>query len=206
MSRSMQRRNSYLRLLNNGKNHLMHVLKGFSTTPRDSLMNWCNIILADSNSSMHTSGKVTVCSNVCRSRCTFSSAVVRMELDKIKASALQAVNKTLELEYNPIFTQNTDFFASERRKWFSAFADIRRRHVHYLTGVPRAVKSFAYESDDDHGVKGDSPYAAEVPVGIEVQVPEDRFHQALSVMVNVRAYFQVTYKVNMTSQPRATNN
>jgi vacuolar protein sorting-associated protein 1 len=118
--------------------------------------------------------------------------VVRIELDKIKASTLQVVDKTLQLEHNPLYTQNTDFLASEKRKWSLVYTGIRQRPWRHL--IKEGVRTEAFESESDDGTDE------------MVKIPEDKFQQALSVMANVRAYFQVTYKVNiykMTLQSRA---
>jgi hypothetical protein len=111
--------------------------------------------------------------------------VVRIELDKIKASALQVVDKTLQLEHNPVYTQNTDFFASEKQKWSSYYTGLRQRHFRYLIN-PRVIEPSESDDDTDNEM---------------VRIAEDKFQQALSVMANVRAYFQVTYKVNDPSVP-----
>ena len=111
----------------------------------------------------------------------FSSSVVRVELDKIEASALQAVDKTLQLEHYPVYTQNTEFLASEKQKW-SAFYDRVRRHSSRF--LINAAVTEASDSDDD-----DTEEAVKAPAR------EDKFQQALSLMANVRAYFEVTYKV-----------
>jgi hypothetical protein len=111
--------------------------------------------------------------------------VVRIELDKIKASALQVVDKTLQLEHNPVYTQNTDFLASEKQKWSSYYTGLRQRHFRYLIN-PRVIEPSESDDDTDNEM---------------VRIAEDKFQQALSVMANVRAYFQVTYKVNDPSVP-----
>jgi hypothetical protein len=108
-----------------------------------------------------------------------------MELDKIKENALQAIDNVLQLEHNPLFTQNTDLLASEKQNWTSCYTSIRRNPSKYLI---RTNASEA-ESDDDRDED-------------EVTIPDDNFQRALSIMVDVRAYFQVTYKV-MFLQSRA---
>jgi hypothetical protein len=112
--------------------------------------------------------------------------VVRIELDKIKENALQAIDNVLQLEHNPIFTQNTDLLASEKQNWTSYYTNIRRNPSKYLI---HTNASEAPESDDDRDED-------------EVTRPDDNFQRALSIMVDVHAYFQVTYKV-MFLQSRA---
>lgn len=106
----------------------------------------------------------------------FSSSVIREELDEIKASALQAVDKTLQLEHYPLYTLNTDFFTSEQRKWSAFYADVQQHSGQFFINTG-ATEAYEYEPDD----------ATEQVAG---KAPE-----ALFVMANVRAYFEVTYKV-----------
>jgi vacuolar protein sorting-associated protein 1 len=109
--------------------------------------------------------------------------VVRIELDQIRVSALHVVYKTLQLEHDPVYTQNTDYFASEKRKWSDFYTGVRRRSHRFLT--KRAITK-AGESDDEEGTDDSETIA------------EDKFQQALSVMANVRAYFQVAVKVSVS--------
>jgi hypothetical protein len=108
-----------------------------------------------------------------------ASSVVRTELDKIKASALQTLDRTLELEQEPVFTQNSDLFASEKQKWLSFYTRIRDDPSMYRLKVP-VSDGYGSASETD-----ESPAAT-----------EDRFQEALVVMATVRAYFQVAYKVH----------
>ena len=105
-----------------------------------------------------------------------ASDVVRRELDKIKADALQAIDNMLQLEHDPLFTQNTDFYDSEKRNWSLNYTRIRRNPSKYLIHNNASEP----ESDDDQD---------------EMRSKDDKFQKALSTMVDVRAYFQVTYKV-----------
>jgi len=100
-------------------------------------------------------------------------SVVQIELDKIKEDALQAVDDILEMETIPIHTQNTDLFASETQKWRSFYTTVRQN------ASPATDTS---ESESNH----DQDDLAEIT--------DDKFQQALSVMVDVRSYFQVAYQ------------
>ena len=121
---------------------------------------------------------------------TFSSSVVRVELDKIKASALQVVDKTLQLEHNPIYTQNADLVATEKRKWSLFYARVRRNPGRFLI-----TQGIAKPADPDSEDSAEEVVIRSVP-------REDKFQQALSVMANVRAYFEVAHKV--VNIPRIT--
>jgi hypothetical protein len=107
----------------------------------------------------------------------FASSVVQIELDKIKEDALQAVDDILEMETIPIHTQNTDLFASETQKWRSFYTTVRQN------ASPATDTS---ESESNH----DQDDLAEIT--------DDKFQQALSVMVDVRSYFQVAYQVTFS--------
>ena len=105
--------------------------------------------------------------------------MVRIELDKIKANALQTIDNILQLERNLIYTQNTEFLASEKQRWSSIYTLIQQNSSKCLINTDASEP----ESDDDQDKL--------------VEIIDDRFQQALSVMVNVMAYFQVAYKVKI---------
>lgn len=94
------------------------------------------------------------------------------------------VDKTLQLEHNPVYTQNTDLFAIEKQKWSSFYARIRRHPQRYLINNTESDDS---ESDDDAGEM--------------VRILEDEFQKALSLMAKVQAYFRVAYKVDILKKP-----
>ena len=108
--------------------------------------------------------------------------MVRIELDKIKANALHMLDKMLQLEHYPVFTQNGDL-ASEKKKWLLFYTRIRREPSRYL--IDQAHPS--HESSESEGADSDAEDIAEDAEDIQ---------EALSVMANVRAYFQVIYKVD----------
>ena len=106
--------------------------------------------------------------------------MIRIELDKIKENAFQAIDNVLQLEHNPIFTQNTDLLAREKQTWTSLYSQVRRKPTKYLIRINHSEVDS--DSEDDHDKD-------------EVTSTDDDFQRALSVMVDVRSYFQVTYKV-----------
>ena len=117
--------------------------------------------------------------------------MVRAELDKIKASALQVVDKTLQLEHNPIYTQNTDLVATGKRKWSLFYARVRQDSGQFL--ITNDIVRLA--DPDSEESAGEDPEESEGEDSEEVFPREDKFQQALSVMADVRAYFEVAYKV-----------
>jgi hypothetical protein len=57
--------------------------------------------------------------------CVYASSEVQAELERCKTSAIQRIEKTLQLELS-IFTQNTDYLASEKGKWLLAYINLRK--------------------------------------------------------------------------------
>jgi hypothetical protein len=55
-----------------------------------------------------------------------ASSEVQAELERRKNSAIQRIEKTLQLELSPIFTQNKDYFTSEKQKWLSNYINLRK--------------------------------------------------------------------------------
>jgi hypothetical protein len=95
-------------------------------------------------------------------------SVTSSELDKCKVETVRILEKILALESVPLFTQNTDFLESEGQKWLSTYTRIRGQSSSYLDPPPEYHFHPA---------------------------PEPQFNNAMIVMANVRAYFQVAYKV-----------
>ena len=104
------------------------------------------------------------------------------ELDKCKVETVRMLEKILALESVPLFTQNTDFLDSEEKKWLSTYTRIRDQ-------------SSSYRVDCTPPIRSPHPSYPWLPVEPEVPPVGDQFHNALIVMANVRAYFQVAYKV-----------
>ncbi len=91
----------------------------------------------------------------------FVRSVVRGELQKCRDDALDALNKLLELESIPLYTQNLHYLQDCRSKWLSRYeAEFRKTQTQVEL------------------MKGYHPYMEE-----------------LKLMADVRAYFQVAYKV-----------
>jgi hypothetical protein len=103
-------------------------------------------------------------------------SVTSSELDKCKVETIRILEKILALESVPLFTQNTDFLESEGQKWLSTYTRIRGQSSSYLVDPPPPVDYYYHP-----------PPVAEEPV--------KDFNNAMIVMANVRAYFQVAYKV-----------
>ena len=63
--------------------------------------------------------------------CLCASSVVQAELETCKTSTIQRIEKTLQLEHTPIFTQNTDHLTSEKRKWLSFYINLRKNQSEF---------------------------------------------------------------------------
>jgi hypothetical protein len=100
------------------------------------------------------------------------SSVTTAELDKCKVETVRTLQKILALESVPLFTQNTDLLKSESQKWFSSYNLVSGRSPSYLSA--REYSRLSKEQDVDD---------------------QFEFRNALTVMADVRAYFQVAYKV-----------
>lgn len=108
--------------------------------------------------------------------CVLTRSVTSSELNKCKVETLHILEKVLALESVPLFTQNTDFLNSEGKKWLSTYTRVRGQSSRYLVPsqpTPYPCPDIIFEEAND----------------------ENQFHNALIVMANVRAYFQVAYKV-----------
>lgn len=96
-----------------------------------------------------------------------------------EAETIRTLEKLLQLESVPFFTQNTSDLESEGKTWLARYKEVHRRS---------------------------SPFLLAPPGPSEVQYvhrePEEVFQDELVVMANVQAYFQVVCKV-MKIQPTA---
>ncbi|KAG6912871.1 hypothetical protein DXG01_011442, partial [Tephrocybe rancida] len=94
-----------------------------------------------------------------------ATSVVHAELEKRKVETTKALTKMLKLEVDPVFTQNTELMQSERIHWLQQFYNAQ-----YPVNAPMSVnaRTDVYRKHADY--------------------------DALSVMADVRAYFQVAHK------------
>jgi hypothetical protein len=98
----------------------------------------------------------------------YNSGLIEKEIDRCKEMAHKALLKTLELEKTPLFTQNRRYFDSERAEWLTRFQDKHRN-----TNNP-----------DVWGLRSQS-----------VSDSPSSFDEEMTVMAEVRAYFEVAYRV-----------
>ncbi|KAJ4000867.1 P-loop containing nucleoside triphosphate hydrolase protein [Lentinula boryana] len=88
------------------------------------------------------------------------------ELDACRAKALILIQKLLSHESVPLYTQNIQYFATEKSKWLSEYTKVHRRSPNYPSSRSSSPEPIIKSSYDD----------------------------ALSVMATVSAYFQVASK------------
>jgi hypothetical protein len=93
--------------------------------------------------------------------------IVINEAEKCEQSTLKAVRKTLERERGSLFTQNIEFFISEKTKWLKRYE--------YAHQYPTSTLSFTMTASYDP--------------------PATPFREPLILMAEVRAYFEVAYRV-----------
>lgn len=132
------------------------------------------------------------------------------ELERTKGAALKNILKALKLEKNPLFTQNTHYLDSVRSAWLERYKKARKNHVDYLLGQPRVAREYV---DMDYpgesllravDTRAQRALDALASLGYRhiceqdfVRLhPPDAFDEELTVMADVRAYFQVAFKVH----------
>jgi len=104
------------------------------------------------------------------------------------------VKKILEMERNPLFTQNLDLLAAEEERWYSCYDDLIE-HVAY--GMRAAVPQERLRKEVPPILYHFSTPFEMDACNIEVQdsPPTWSADDEVRVMANVQAYFQVAYKV-----------
>ena len=95
-----------------------------------------------------------------------SRSLIEPEMDQYIQKASQALQKTLQLEHFPLYTQNAHYFRSKKKWWITKYETFTRGH--------------GLQASD--GVRGYTPTVYE-------------YKKELEVMAEVQAYFQVSYKV-----------
>jgi hypothetical protein len=103
----------------------------------------------------------------CSSHFIIIRLLTKKEVDKCREAALKALLKTLELEKMPLFTQNTQFLGSEREKWLGRYQH-KRRYPYPHSGQEERMP---------------------------MPIPTPPFDEEIVVMAEVRAYFEVAYRV-----------
>lgn len=116
--------------------------------------------------------------------------------------ALAALAMVLQFEGTPLFTQNTHYISATREKWLTRYKNARRKTSrdsrapttiglwpqHAAPGVDFVQEALAFLNKAGYSVKEEDLVRLE---------PVDEYEEELGVMADVRAYFQVAYKVGM---------
>jgi vacuolar protein sorting-associated protein 1 len=134
-----------------------------------------------------------------------------------REKALQELKRILELEHAPLFTQNDHYFEDSRRKWLAHYRDARARPSRFTFSWPATVTSPVppASDDEDQEVFASRKRASMEQSALQSLVsrgycgikredlkrlhPHENFDDELIVMADVRAYFQVAYKVRMNA-------
>jgi hypothetical protein len=110
--------------------------------------------------------------------------VTREELGGYKEKCVQALSKALELEQFPFFPGHVNDFESARNKWLTHYRDRWPRQ-------PRECRPkrnhYSYSMEEEEAF----------------EETDDGFDDELTVMAEVRAYFQVAHKVSISCCPLA---
>ena len=107
-----------------------------------------------------------------------SRSLVHLELDQCKENAQHAVESLLQLESQPLFTQNTHYLQSEEVKWLEHF-----KLIHFRGPI-------LYNIGHYPSLQPVSPEEAKY-----FRVSWKEYEDELVVMAHVQAYFRVAYKV-----------
>jgi hypothetical protein len=148
---------------------------------------------------------------------------MRHELESRREEASRALEDTLSLETGPPFmTLNDHYYESTRQKWLIRYSYVRRRAWFYrLPGTPQSedegsgpsAASYTHrphrppeESAESRALRALSELGYE-NLSLEDLSrlhPPDRFGEEITVMADVRAYWQVAYKVGASFTPLVT--
>jgi vacuolar protein sorting-associated protein 1 len=145
----------------------------------------------------------------------FSTAIEK-QITEGREKALQGLKRILELERAPLFTQNDHDLEDARRKWLALYREACEDPSIYALAWPLPAKAPPTNSVSDEkdragfdGAKLDSQeqsalrsladhgYRGIKREDLKRLHPHEDFKDELVVMADVRAYFQVAYKVRM---------
>lgn len=127
------------------------------------------------------------------------SPIIRNEIVKCSKEGWRSVASVLECEKVPYMTQNGHYFESSRTTWLAHYRQIRRNPEKYSMNRQPARPASPEEAvyitpgpslrSASHSIRPISPPRYIPPV--------DQYEEELIVMADVRAYFQVAYKVSI---------
>jgi hypothetical protein len=140
------------------------------------------------------------------------------ELESKQQDARSALVAALALESGPFMTMNDHYHESTRQKWLNHYCDIRRRASRYLLSTPSVAPTptddiyLSPPPEDSWDSPKSSSNSAETRALKALSElgykrlsladlgrlhPPDRFIEEITVMADVRAYWQVAYKVSL---------
>ncbi|KAJ7102892.1 P-loop containing nucleoside triphosphate hydrolase protein [Mycena epipterygia] len=108
-------------------------------------------------------------------------SLTQAELEICKDQAMETLKKILALETLPLYTQNTHHFLSERITWLTRYSAVRNVAYKYHHSAARVSHNFTASLNT-------------VQLSFDVGEEGDQFFNELTLMANVRAYWQVAYQ------------
>lgn len=138
------------------------------------------------------------------------SNLIRNQVDICKALAKKAVKTALDLETTPYYTQNTHYLQTLQEKWLAYYKAVRNQPHKYK--VQKAVEisapyevSYAFERAPTPEAPSSKALRALAEAGyvnlkksdLARLLPPESCEKELIVMADVRAYYQVAYKVSL---------
>ncbi|KAG8216434.1 P-loop containing nucleoside triphosphate hydrolase protein [Butyriboletus roseoflavus] len=112
--------------------------------------------------------------------------LIRPDVEEHKERALAAMKETLGLETTPNYTQNLRDYENLREKWLAKYRYVRRGHSQdriFSSAAQQAVQYLIQAGYRDYTVEDLTRLS-----------PRDQFHDELTVMADVRAYFTIAYR------------
>ena len=136
--------------------------------------------------------------------------MIRNQVDVCKAQAQEAVKIALDLEGTPHFTQNSHYFQTLRERWLAYYKMVRMNPAQYNASVVEPSELSAELSEDEPELPVETLEALRALAeagypNLRVSdlarlLPPDSWEEELIVMADVRAYYQVGYKVSCARQ------
>jgi hypothetical protein len=138
---------------------------------------------------------------------------MQQTLADCRVDSRESLLHLLKLNDGPFFTQNTHYYESARRKWLGHYQYIRRFHWRYyiknknntedeclVSRAPSRACSVLEDTPEDRAFQALSEmgYSHLRKEDLARLHPPDEFYEELTVMADVRAYFQVAYKVRFS--------
>ena len=121
----------------------------------------------------------------------FCSELIFTERSRCRDGAKKMLEKILQMENDPFFTQNLEDLSMQEKKWYNSYLQEMNRETN---GDAESETNGDTESESDSSPVSPTPPQ---PIGRGKEVPW-RKEDEVSVMANVQAYFQVTHHARIS--------